>query len=1007
MFKVRLHLSFATVLCLLTAVCSAADQRPIQFNRDVRPILTDKCLACHGPDAETVEGDLRLDLRERAIKPNKRGNIAIVPGDPEASELIQRIFAADPDDRMPPVEAHKPLEPGDKQTLRRWIEQGAEYQPHWAYTELNRPEPPKTQRTKWTRNPIDQFIAAAHEREDVQPNDPADRVTLIRRLSFDLTGLPPTPAEVDVFVNDDSEDAYEKVVDRLLASPRYGERMAIYWLDLVRYADTVGYHGDQNVSQSPYRDYVIEAFNANMPYDRFVREQLAGDLLDNPTTDQLVASGYNRLNQTTEEGGAQPKEYLAIYFADRVRNVSQVFMGATMGCAQCHDHKYDPYTMRDFYSMGAFFADLQEQGKYGARSRPPQMPVPTEQEKQQLAALDQQIADIRDRVKTTRKDLLDGQTAWEQQVRRVLGEVKIVDTAWIDDAQDTGGQSNGAWQFVDASKAPVHSGKLSRKQTSGGLVQHYFLGAKKTQTVGKDTAFYAWVYLDPNSPPQAIMLQFNDGNWNHRAVWGGDQISYGRTDKPSPAYHRMGKLPATGQWVRLEVNPADVGLKPGAKVVGMAFTQHGGTAYWDAAGVSTRAGLPGDIAEIVQLDPAERDDTQRKRLTDYYIEQAEPIRKLHGEIASLQADRKKLTESMTTTVISKSVKPRTIRVLPRGNWMDDSGDVVEPAIPAFLGKLDTGDRRATRLDLANWLCQPDNPLTARTMVNRLWYLMFGRGICTSVDDFGGQGTFPSHPELLDWLAVEFVESGWDVKHMMRLMAASATYRQSSKPTPKMRSEDPYNKLLARQGRFRVDAEMVRDTALKISGLLVNQVGGESVKPYQPAGYYSELNFPKRKYKADAGDDQYRRGVYTHWQRTFLHPMLKAFDAPSREECTAKRARSNTPIQALTLLNDPTFVEASRVFAARIMRQAQGDVDQRIVWAHRQALSRVPDDRIAGVLRSVYDQHLAHYRKHPSDARQLIAEGQAPVDKKLNAVEHAAWTSVARVLLNLNETITRY
>ncbi|MBI1369844.1 MAG: DUF1553 domain-containing protein [Planctomycetes bacterium] len=985
----------------------SAAEPTIRFNRDIRPILNDKCLACHGHDAKKVEGDVRLDLRDVATKPNKHGHIAIVPGDPDKSELIHRIFAADEKKRMPPPEAHKALDPQEQQLLREWIAQGAEYEPHWAYTELHRPAPPNASETQWVINPIDQFIAARREAAGVEPSPSADRITLIRRLSFDLTGLPPTPAEVDAFVGDSSANAYEKVVDRLLASPRFGERMAVYWLDLVRYADTVGYHGDQDISQSPYRDYVINAFNANMPFDRFVREQLAGDLLPNATLDQIVASGYNRLNQTTEEGGAQPKEYLAIYFADRVRNVSQVFMGATMGCAQCHDHKYDPYTARDFYSMGAFFADVQEEGKYGARRRPPEIPVPTNEQKQQLETIDAKLADANKRMERLRPSLLSQQGAWEENTLAALETHKATDVAWIDAASEVPGKRDGAWNFIDATKGPIHSGAESRVQSSNGLVQHFTLGAKDPIVLEDGNAFYAWVYLDAKTPPQAIMLQFNDGGWEHRAVWGGDQIVYGKTDQPSPAYHRMGALPAAGQWVRLQVDPADVGLKAGAKINGMAFTQFGGTVYWDDAGVNQHVGPPDAIATILKVAAAARTDAQRKSLEDYYLDHAEPMLALRGEIESLNKEHKSLEGSFVTTPITVAVAPRVIRILPRGNWMNDSGDIVEPAVPAFLGKLNTGDKRATRLDLANWLCEADNPLTSRTMANRLWYLMFGRGICTSVDDLGGQGTYPSHPELLDWLSVEFVESGWNIKHMLRLIVTSNTYRQSSRPTPKLRAEDPFNDLFARQGRYRIAAEMVRDNALSISGLLVEKVGGVSVKPYQPGGYYDQLNFPRRGYAPSKGEDQYRRGVYTHWQRTFLHPMLKAFDAPSREECTAQRARSNTPLQALTLLNDPTFVECARVFAARIMHEGGATTESRLAWGYRHALSRPPGNEITEVLRGVYENHLAFYREHTSEAKQLIAAGDAPADAALDPVELAAWTSVARVVLNLNETITRY
>ncbi|MCA9025645.1 MAG: DUF1553 domain-containing protein [Planctomycetaceae bacterium] len=993
---------FFLVVLLPASRSAIAADRPVRFNRDVRPVLTDKCFACHGPDAETVAGDLRLDLSDSVTS---EGGV-IVPGNPEGSELVRRIFSNDAEEMMPPAETHKPLTQTERELLRRWIAEGSEYEAHWAYTPLQRPALPEVTNATDALSPVDQFIDRRLMEEGIAPAPLADRITLIRRLSFDLTGLPPTPQEVDEFVNDLSDDAYGKLVNRLLESSHYGERMAIYWLDLVRYADTVGYHGDQDVSQFPYRDYVIDSFNDNKPYDQFLREQLAGDLLPEATIVQQVASGYNRLNQTTEEGGAQAKEYLAIYFADRVRNVSQVFMGATMGCAQCHDHKYDPYTMRDFYSLGAFFADLEEQGKYSARARPPEIQVPIKELQQQIAALDEKLAELKAQLVPLRQKLLDAQKEWEAEVLAEGEENQEVETVWINDAQDTGGETSGTWDFVSAEQGPVHSGDKSRRQSSNELVQHFFMGAPNPVTLSPGLRFFVWVHLDPENPPKAIMLQLNDGSWEHRAVWGSDDISFGRRPESWAGYRRFGSLPDTGQWVRLEIDPAELGIQTEGTVNGMAFTQFGGLAYWDEAGWGT-AKVPRNVADALKLASNERTEEQSAAVREHYLATVEPMVELKTRIAETETERNAVEASAPTTVVSKSVAPREIRILPRGNWMDDSGDIVEPSIPAFLGDLNIRERRATRLDLANWLCESENPLTSRVMVNRLWSLLFGRGICQSVDDLGGQGTFPSNPDLLDWLAVEFVESGWDIKYLIRTIVMSNAYQRSSRPIPELKSADPDNDLFARQGRFRLDAEMVRDVALLTSGLLVEKVGGESVKPYQPAGYYAQLNFPRREYAANEGDDQYRRGVYTHWQRTFLHPMLKAFDAPSREECTAKRSRSNTPLQALTLLNDPTFVEAARVLAARIMREGGEHADDQINWAYRAAVSRSPETAVADELKSLFERHLEYFSDHPSEAKALITEGNAPVATDLNAVELAAWTSVARVVLNLHETITRY
>ncbi len=725
----------------------------------------------------------------------------MVPGKSDASLLVKFVLGDDPDLVMPP-EGDR-LSESEVSLLLAWIDQGATMPDievaelttdHWSLQPVVRPSIPLL-KDGVKVNPIDAFISAKLLENGLQMSSPADRVTLIRRVSFDLTGLPPTPEEVDSFVNDNSNDAWEKLVDRLLGSDEHGERMATYWLDLVRYADTVGYHGDQDHAISPYRDWVIDAFIENMPFDRFTAEQLAGDLVEGSGIDQKIASGYNRLLQTTHEGGLQPREYLAIYAADRIRNLSEVWMGGTMGCCQCHNHKFDPYTIEDFYSMGAFFADLDEAKHFtsGGNSLPtkrePELVVLTRRERLRIDELMKEIAAIK-----------------------------------------------GAAKYVDA------------------------------------------------------------------AVQSSIDVAIGKFQK-----------------------------------------------------------------EIEAIEKAAR-----------------------------------------RTMISASIKPRTMKVLPRGNWLDDSGPVVTSAIPSFLGKLDTGEQRATRLDLANWLTDAENGnglLTARVFANRFWYLLFGSGIARNLTDFGGQGEPPSHPELLDNLAIEFVDSGWNVRHMLKLIAMSRAYRQSSLVTDKLREADPENRLFSRQSRFRLPAEAVRDNALFVSGLLVQKVGGPSVKPYQPAGYYRHLNFPTRKYAQHNDERQWRRGLYVHWQRQFLHPMLKAFDAPRREECTAQRPRSNTPLASLTLLNDPTFVETARAFAARIL-DGSSDDKARLDTAFRLAVSRSPDDFERKLVMQLLAESREQFRADEAAARALVSTGLAPKDDEVSVVEHAAWTTVARAILTLGETTTR-
>jgi hypothetical protein len=790
--------------CLQSGSLDAGEESAtgIDFNREIRPILSENCFFCHGPDAKQRKAGLRLDTRDGLFR-SRAGKVVVEPGKPDSSELIRRITHGDPDERMPPAESRQKLDERQIELIRHWIEQGAQWQQHWSYVVPLRPPLPRVTDAAWPANAMDRFVLARIDAERLRPSPDADPRTLVRRVSFDLLGLPPNPEDVTAFLADPGPDRYERFVDRLLASPHFGERMAVYWLDLVRYADTVGYHGDQEHAISPYRDYVIQAFNDNMPFDRFTTEQLAGDLLPDPTLQQRIATGYNRVLQTSHEGGVQQKEYLTKYAADRVRNFSSVWLGATMGCAECHDHKYDPYTQRDFYSLEAFFAD-------------------------------------------------------------------------VDDYRT-------------------------------------FKGGDVTPTKREPE-------IDIFSPPDRERLEL-------------------LADEAIAVEKQLQAL---------------------------------------SAGSS-------DVPSLQDAKP-DRDSLDRR-------------------LAELKKEIESVRQRARRTMVTETTKPRATRVLPRGDWLDESGEIVQPAVPTVFRQVSQPDR-ATRLDLAQWLVAPDNPLTARVFVNRLWKLFFGKGLSARLDDLGARGEPPVHPELLDWLAVEFVSSGWDVKHLVRLMVTSHTYRQSSLETAELRRRDPENRLFARQARPRLDAEFIRDNALATSGLLIHAVGGRSVRPYQPTGYYQHLNFPKRDYQPDSGEQQYRRGVYTHWQRAYLHPMLKAFDAPSREECTAERPVSNTPQASLVLLNDPTFIEAARVFAARIMREGGSDPASRIRRAWTVAVGRDASEREAALLRQLFDQDLADYRADRAAAEQLLGSGQSPVPPELDAAELAAWTSVARALFNLSEVITR-
>lgn len=790
---------------------SVSSTERLSFNRQVRPILSNHCFQCHGPDEESRATDLRLDLKASAMG-DLGGYRAVVPGHVDQSELISRIQHIDPDQKMPPIDSGKRLTDREIQTLTQWIEQGAEWPEFWAYQPFPKHPAPSTEADSgWGNGWIDAWVLRGLARQGLQPSRRTDPTTLIRRLHFDLTGLPPNPEQVRAFLKNPSEETYQQVVDQLLASPHYGERMAMYWLDLVRYADTVGYHGDQDHNIAPYRSWVIDAFNRNMPFDQFTQEQLAGDLLPDPTLQQQIATGYNRLLQTTHEGGLQPKEYRAIYAADRVRNVSSVWMGGTLGCAQCHDHKYDPYTSKDFYAMSAFFADIDDE-------------------------------------------------------------------------------------------------------------QHFKVGTNALPT---------------RRPPELLVI----GKKDRRIL---DELS--------------------------------------AKV---------------RSAEQERKSLE---AKAKTLEGNDRDAAQQE------------LDSLNAQIKSWQDELRKTESRGQWTMVTRALsKPRISRVLPRGNWLDETGPEVQPAVPEFLESIEL-DRRANRLDLAEWLTnteQLSGKLTARVLANRIWFLLMGSGVSPSLDDFGGQGKPPANPELLDNLAWELIENNWDIKELIRKIVTSETYRQSSITSAQQREKDPYNQLFGRQDRYRLPAETVRDTVLSVSGLLnLQEIGGRSAKPFQPEGYYQHLNFPARKYQPHVDQRQWRRGLYIHWQRQFLHPTLKSLDAPSREECTAERPRSNTPLAALALLNDPSFLAAAQVFAQRILTETKGDIRTGVEYAFEAATSRQPDEDEARILEQLFRQSLLEYQSDPTAVKNLLSRSLIQPPETADDAELAAWVTVARALLNLDETITR-
>jgi hypothetical protein len=995
----------------------AAETKPVSYSRDIKPILATKCYACHGPDEGKRKAKLNLDERESAVRK------AIKPNDASASPMIERVTSTDEKRRMPPSASKKPaLSAAEADLLRRWIDQGAKFDLHWAYTKPVRAATPEVKNNTWVRNPIDAFIAAGHEKQGFQPSPEADRITLIRRLSFDLIGLPPTREQLDKFVKDDSPDAYEKLVDRLLESNHFGERMAVYWLDLVRYADSAGYHSDNDRAVYLYRDYVIDAFNANKRFDQFTIEQLAGDLLPDATNEQKIASGYNKLLQTTEEGGAQAKEYTAKYAADRVRNASVVWMAATMGCCECHNHKFDPYLTRDFYSFEAFFADVKEV----AVGRQEQTPLPSAVQAAEMKKLDEQITALRTRLTKQTPELDAAQAEWEKKAITHLAAEK---EAWTVIKPEKATSKGDATLTVQDDLSVLSSGKnpdkdlytvtlpTDRKQITGIRLEaltHPTFGNKSLSRSNGNfvlTGFEVEVTSKDNPKPQPVKIT--------SAV-----ADYSQPDHPIA--HAIDADPATGWAVDGHTKPenrqaAFTFEKPIAGGEGTVLTvvlkhesQFAGhnigrfrlaLTSVERPGLGEK-GLPVEIAKVLAVEPAKRTPQEKEALAAHYRNMTPELAPLRADLAKMDNAKKQLLQTFPTSLISIAVPPRTVRILPRGNWLDDSGDVVQPAVPAFLTQLEVKDRHATRLDLAKWLISRDHPLTARVFVNRVWMLMYGQGLVKTADDFGTQGALPTHPELLDWLAVEFIESGWDVKRLIKLIAMSNTYRQSSKPSKVLQERDPQNQYLARQGRFRIDAEAVRDNALAISGLLNLKIGGPSVKPYQPAGYWAMMNFPTREYQHDHGENQYRRGLYTHWQRTFLHPSLLAFDASTREECTVDRPRSSTPLQALVLLNDPTYVEAARVFAEHILKDGGATGPERFTWAFHRALSRDIKPEELKILTELHEKHLKEFTADKEAARKLVSAGEWPAAKDLDVGELAAWTSIARVILNLHETITR-
>ena len=1032
-------------LAVSTRAAAPAAPLTVDFGRDIRPIFSENCYTCHGPDKDKRKAGLRLDLQEDAFKKLDSGGFALVAGKPEQSRLLAVItLPPEDDDHMPPAKTGKKLSSAQVDLLRRWIVQGAKWAEHWSYVAPERPAAPEVKNKKWPRNDVDRFILSALEKKGLKPNPEADRYTLIRRLSLDLTGLPPTVPAVDDFIADKSPDAYGKLVERLLASPHYGERLALAWLDQARYADTSGYHFDGFRQMHLWRDWVIKAFNDNKPFDQFTIEQLAGDLLPDATIDQKIASGFHRNVMTNDEGGADPEEYLAKYVVDRVSTTAQVWLGTTVGCAECHDHKYDPISAKEFYQFYAFFHSVPEKGLDGTRVRNPApvLKVPSPDQGSRLIRFLDLIPAAEKSLAERETELPKAQKAWEKETQgqelkqpEVAGLVKAFS---FDEAKDATtnrapGMVGRAWQlrggtndFVDLGQAVTfdHTNAFSY---GAWIKLHGKTGAVLSKMEegpgyrGFDLLINdakAEVHLVNKFPDNAIKVVTKDAlptnTWLHLMVtYDGSNKAGGLRifvdGKSRPLDMPTDKLSSTIRTAaplligtRIKMFPFN-GLIDDVRFYNRRLKSDE---------VASLAAYPNLLIARVAAD--QRTDEQKTALRDYFKQYAATnFIAAQARLTKLRKDKDDLMAQIPDTMIMDEMeKPRDTFIFTRGNFQS-KGEQVNAGTPACWPPL-PNDQPTNRLSLARWLVSTNQPLTARVTVNRYWGMIFGTGLVKTANDFGSQGERPSHPELLDWLACELRQGStpvaseprpraWDVKHLLRLLVNSATYRQSAVVTREKLERDPYNRLLTRGPRVRLDAEIIRDNALAISGLLNDRIGGPSVKPYQPPGIWDGTD---HKYEQSHGADLYRRGMYVFWKRAAHYPSFQTFDAPSRETCTLQRPRTSTPLQSLVVMNDPVYVEAARAFATRILQQRGLNLEEQLAFAFRLALARPPEKKELAVLEKTYREQKANFAQDKKAAEDLLSVGESPRPKDIDAVELAAMTGVANVLLNLHETITR-
>ncbi len=1012
----------------------ASAEEKIDFNRDVRPILSDKCLACHGADAKHVEGGLRLDQFEVATAKLESGDRAIVPGNPEASELIRRIQLANEDElRMPPVRSHKNLSAAEKQTLKSWIAQGAGYKKHWAFDAPVRPIPPVSER-KWGVNEIDAFVLAKLTSEGLSPLQEASRETLIRRASLDLTGLPPTLIEVESFLNDPSpiNQSYEKVIDRLLESPRYAERMTMWWLDGSRYADSNGFQSDDQRYMHGWRDWVLNAFRNNMPFDQFTIEQLAGDLLPDATLDQKIATGFNRNNRQNSEGGLIAEEWRIEGVIDRIEATSAVWMALTIGCARCHDHKYDPISQKEMYQFFSYFNNVPESGVASAGNTAPLVRTPRPEDNSKASELEAAIAAAEKANQEAEARLIPAAETWAIEIGpkllerasawRVLegelssnGGSKL--TRQADGSIKVGGKSPAKDVYSIAITAlqpkTITAIQLEAMPHSTNAANGFGRKGNGNIVLSELEAELSDALTPKNTSPLKFAKAFADysqADWNISAAIDGNPSTGWALDGLDPAK----QIARHAVFVFTEPVKLEAGQTLTIRLKQEALANHNLGLFRlsssDEPNVSESVAgpLPESLVAALSVTALERSEAQKKAIIDHFRTLAEsPTSKSAGKLdAAKKAKADYEKNAPTVMVMQETPQPRDCFVLVRGQY-DKPGEKVTAALPSALPPLPAGAPN-NRLGVAKWLVDPSHPLTARVQVNRYWELFFGVGIVKSSENFGMQSQFPSHPDLLDWLATEYIRLGWDTKAILKTILMSATYRQSSVVSSESIARDPENRLLGRGPRFRLQAELVRDNALAISGLLVEKLGGPPVRPYQPEGIWDEMNVygNLRNYKHDKDNGLYRRSMYTIWKRTSAPPNMLIFDMPGRELCVVRRSRTNTPLQALSLLNEVTYVEASRALAERMLIEGGDTPSKRIRFAFQLATARAPTDRELKTLQTGMERRLISFQADPESAQKLLSVGEKKPSTALDPTELAAYTMTASVILNLDETVTK-